>query len=114
MNDLRRSVLIALSGLGETPEDIAAFLTIGGWIGLRHSTLSCPIAMYLRSVMPNLATAAVSAQGVSVLTADGESVHLTTPRASARFVELFDDGAYDALDGRLIEWAMRQNDEEDD
>ena len=88
MNLTRRFLSVTLSALGDTAEDVAEFLFIGGWYGVRHDPLNCPVAIYLRNVMPNLTSVAASVNGISITTNDGESVHIATPRGPAAFPKL--------------------------
>jgi hypothetical protein len=97
MTTLKRFLHVTLSALGDTAADVADFLAIGGWSGLRNDPMRCPIAIYLKSVMPNLATAAASVNGISITTNDGESVHIATPPGPATFIAEFDNGAFDEL-----------------
>jgi len=97
MNPTRRFLSVTLSALGETAVDVAAFLSIGGWYGVRCDPEHCPVANYLRNVMPNLTAVAASVNGISITTNDGESVHIATPRGPAAFIAEFDDGAFSDL-----------------
>lgn len=97
MNLTRRFLSVTLSALGDTADDVAEFLFIGGWSGYRHSPTACPIAIYLKSVIPGVNEAAVSVNGISILTNDGENVHIATPPSPAAFIAAFDDGAYSDL-----------------
>lgn len=96
MSTVRRLVSIAFDALGDTADDVADFLTVGGWTGLRHDPSTCPVAVYLKAIVPSTAVVAVSAYGTSVLT-DNEHVHIPTPPGPAEFITAFDEGAYDEL-----------------
>ena len=97
MNMTRRFLHVTLSALGDNAEDVAEFLFVGGWRGLRNDPFGCPVAVYLRNVMPTVVSAAASVNGISITTNDGESVHIETPPGPAAFIAEFDDGGYGDL-----------------
>lgn len=96
MSTIRRLVSVALDMLGDTADDVADVLSAGGWTGLRNDPCACPVAVYLRAVLPQTAAVAVSVNGISVTT-DDERMHDSTPPGPAEFIARFDDGDYDEL-----------------
>ena len=72
---------MVLQALGDNAEDIAHLLQYGGWLGLPNDVNSCPIALYLRTVVTDVTDAAVSSDQAKVHTVDGAdiTVDLTSP-----------------------------------
>lgn len=97
MNSVRRTLSIALDVLGDTADDVADVLTAGGWKGLRNDPSACPVAVYLKAVVPNVAVATVSVNGTTLITTDEHTTHMPTPHGPAEFVAAFDNGEYDEL-----------------
>ena len=83
-----------MQALGDNAEDIAHLLQFGGWRGLPHDAHSCPIALYLRTVVTDVTDAAVSSDRATIHTADGAAVEVELTSAAAGFVLAFDVGAY--------------------
>lgn len=94
---IKQQVRYALWRLGKTPEEVAANLELGGWLGLRHDAGACPVARYLAAVLPNASGAEVSRYEAAVLFTDRPDVEANLPRAVADFIEAFDDGAFPEL-----------------
>ena len=88
---------MVLQALGDNAEDIAHLLQYGGWRGLPHDVNSCPIALYLRTVVSDVTDAAVSSEQAKVHTADGADITIDLTAAQAGFVLAFDLGAYPGL-----------------
>jgi hypothetical protein len=88
---------MVLNALGDNAEDIAHLLQFGGWRGLPHDAHSCPIALYLRTVVTDVTDAAVGSGRATVHTSDGAEVVVELTAAAAGFVLAFDIGAYPAL-----------------
>lgn len=87
----------ALRSLGETAEDVATILQFGGWLGFRSNSSSCPVAMYLSTVVPNAISAAVGSDQATIHVVDGADVEVDLTPAVAGFVLAFDIGAYPEL-----------------
>lgn len=85
----------ALRDLGETPDEIAQALTDKDCQGVRGHHAKCPLAVYLRRVVPD---ATVSMFEISHKGLFGYPRRVETPREVRRFVYRFDDGAYPELD----------------
>ena len=92
-----RRLVMVLQALGDNAEDIAHLLQFGGWRGLPHDAHSCPIALYLRTVVTDVTDAAVSSDRATIHTADGAAVEVELTSAAAGFVLAFDVGAYPGL-----------------
>lgn len=88
---------MVLNALGDNAEDIAHLLQYGGWRGLPHDVNSCPIALYLRTVVTDVTDAAVSSEQAKVHTADGADITIELTAAQAGFVLAFDLGVYPGL-----------------
>lgn len=97
MSSTARHLASALEALGDNANDVAEFLTVGGWTGLRSDAGACPIALYLGNVVPNINTVHVTTYELIVTTGDGEQIESTMPIGPSDFVAAFDDGAYDDL-----------------
>jgi hypothetical protein len=86
-----------LDGMGNTPDEIAAFLEGQGCVGDRGHTYRCPVATYVRRVTGRLAVihTAVVRVGDSET---GRTVEWTkTPNPVRDFVARFDGGQYPNL-----------------
>ncbi|XVV11769.1 hypothetical protein ACQP2X_44250 [Actinoplanes sp. CA-131856] len=88
---------MVLQALGENAEDIAHLLEYGGWRGLPHDANSCPIALYLRTVVNDVTSAAVGSEHATVHTAGGADITVSLTPAQAGFVLAFDLGVYPGL-----------------
>jgi len=88
---------MVLQALGDNAEDVAHLLQYGGWRGLPHDVNSCPIALYLRTVVTDVTDAAVSSEQAKIHTADGTEITVELTPALAGFVLAFDLGAYPRL-----------------
>lgn len=98
MSDNAHSRLaMILQALGDNAEDVAHLLQYGGWRGLPHNATSCPVALFLRTVVPDVTDAAVGSDQATVHTADGAQIEIDLPDAVAGFVLAFDIGAYPGL-----------------
>ncbi len=90
-------VSVALQALGDNAEDVADLLRLGGWRGLPHSAIFCPIALYLRAAVTDVTDAAVGANQAAIQTTDGDHIEVQLTAAVAGFVLAFDIGAYPEL-----------------
>ena len=97
MNNAQRRLAMVLDALGNKAEDVAHLLQFGGWRGLTYSRDSCPVALYLRTVVTDVTDAAVTSDYATIRTAGGEDVEVRLTPAVAGFVLAFDLGAYPAL-----------------
>ena len=86
-----------LKALGSNAEDVARLLEYGGWRGLPNDLDSCPVALYLKTVVTDVTEAKVSTEVAKVRTADGALVVADLPPAVAGFVMAFDVGAFPTL-----------------
>jgi hypothetical protein len=86
-----------LQALGDNAEDVAHLLQYGGWRGLPHDVNSCPVALYLRTVVTDVTDAAVSSEQAKIHTIDGTEIAVELTPALAGFVLAFDLGAYPGL-----------------
>lgn len=96
-NNAQRRLAMVLNALGENAEDVANLLLFGGWQGLQHSANACPVALYLRTVVTDVADASVSSERATIHTTDGDDVQVELTPAVAGFVLAFDIGAYGEL-----------------
>ena len=97
MSSTARHLAYALEALGDSANEVAEFLAVGGWTGHRSNASGCPIAIYLGAVVPNVSAVHVTPYTVEVFTTDGEEIETPTPIGPSDFVSLFDQGAYDDL-----------------
>ena len=98
MSDNAQSRLaMILDALGDNAEDVAHLLQYGGWRGLPHNANSCPVALYLRTVVPGVVDAVVGPEHATVRTTDGTQIEIDLTAAVAGFVLAFDIGAYPGL-----------------
>jgi hypothetical protein len=88
---------MVLNALGDNAEDIAHLLQYGGWRGLPHDVNTCPIALYLRTVVTDVTDAAVSSEQAKIHTTDGTEIAVELTPALAGFVLAFDLGVYPGL-----------------
>jgi hypothetical protein len=93
----KRRLAMALQALGDNAEDIAHLLQYGGWRGLPNDVNSCPIALYLRTVVSDVTDVSVSADQAKAHTVDGADITVDLTPAQAGFVLAFDIGAYPGL-----------------
>lgn len=96
---LKQRAESALVALGDTAEKVAHTLMNGGWRGRPHESGTCPIALYLMTVLPGVLGVIVGSDRATIhpideADADAE-VHLTA--AVAGFVLAFDIGAFPEL-----------------
>ena len=96
-NNAQHRLAMVLNALGENAEDVANLLRYGGWRGNPHSGESCPVALYLRTVVTDVTGAVVGANQATVQIADGDYVEVELTAAVAGFVLAFDIGAYPEL-----------------
>jgi hypothetical protein len=96
-NAIREQVAIALRFLGDTSEDVAVMLQLGGWLGLRNHAGACPLARYLANVVPNADGAAVGSDEATIHFVYRPDVEVDLTRAAAEFVTAFDDGEFPDL-----------------
>ena len=94
---IKDQVSLALRSLGETAEDIATMLQMGGWLGLRNDAGACPLARYLATVIPNADGAAVGSEEATVHFVYRLGVEVDLTRGAADFVTAFDDGRFPEL-----------------
>lgn len=83
-----------LTALGGTRDEVAQTLTDGGYRGRMSDSSECPVARYLKSLGYLVSSTFMY---TSVMTADGDSVMITTPTAVIKFMAEFDRGAYPRL-----------------
>jgi hypothetical protein len=98
VNDsFQHGLTIALQSLGSTAEDVADTLISGGWRGFPGDAGTCPVALYLTTMLPFVRSAAVGVGGATVYTVGDTDVDVDLPPAVADFVRAFDVGAYPEL-----------------
>jgi hypothetical protein len=93
----------ALSALGATAEQVAATLTTAGLTGQREDEATCPIAWYLRTVIPAADDVYAGVRrhdhlyaGIRLIDATGW-VDIEMPTGPAAFINAFDDGNFNDL-----------------
>jgi hypothetical protein len=96
-NAIKERVAIALRFLGDSSEDVAIMLQLGGWLGLRNDAGACPIARYLANVVPNADGAAVGSDEATFHFVYRPDVEVDLTSAAAEFVAAFDDGSFPEL-----------------
>jgi hypothetical protein len=96
-NSAQHRLAMVLNALGDNAEDVARMLQFGGWRGHPSDHHSCPVALYLRTVVTDVADAAVDSSKAVVHTVDGTAVRVDLPPAVAGFVVGFDVGAFPRL-----------------
>jgi hypothetical protein len=96
-DNAERRLAKILDALGDNAEDIAHLLQFGGWRGHPHDVNSCPVALYLRTVVTDVTDASVSSEQAKIHTADGSDVAVNLTPAVAGFVLAFDLGVYPGL-----------------
>lgn len=96
-NNAHQRLAMILDALGENTEEVAHLLQYGGWHGLPHSGSHCPVALYLRAVLPDVTEATVSSGKATIHTTGGDRIRVELPPAVAGFVLAFDIGAYPLL-----------------
>ena len=96
-DNAKHRLAMVLQALGDNAEDIAHLLQYGGWLGLPNDISSCPIALYLRTVVTDAIDAAVSSDEATIHTRDGADITVDLTPAQAGFVLAFDIGAYPGL-----------------
>ena len=87
----------ALRTLGDTAESVALTLLYGGWLGLRHSSTACPVALYLTAVLPDVIGVAVGSDEATIHPAGGTDIAVGLTPAVAGFVLSFDIGVFPEL-----------------
>lgn len=94
----RKGLTAALHALGADSDQVAETLRVGGHRGNQEDCYTCPVALYLLSVIDgatradvNTVECAVWIGGASVLLP--AAARIQTPLAVAAFVSDFDDGA---------------------
>lgn len=92
---IERKLQLHLASLGDSADDIAAFLEGQGVRGRPRTRSLCPIATHLRDVFGY--TACVSCQTISLSSTTGLHALVGTPKAVSGFISAFDGGAYPAL-----------------
>ena len=88
---------VAIRALGNSAEDVATVLQLGGWLGFRNNSSGCPVALYLSTVVPDAISAAVGSEQATVHVVDGDDVEVDLTPAVAGFVLAFDIGVYPEL-----------------
>ncbi|MCA2215815.1 hypothetical protein [Jidongwangia harbinensis] len=96
-NNAQHRLAMVVNALGDNAEDVANLLRYGGWRGQPHDANTCPVALYLRTVVTDVTDAAVNSEQATVHTADGEDIEVELTPAVAGFVLAFDVGAYPEL-----------------
>jgi hypothetical protein len=94
---ITEQVAIVLRSLGETPEEIAANLQIGGWLGLRYDAGACPVARYLATVLPDARSAEVGRYDATVHFGYAPDVEADLPGVVRDFIVALDEGSYPEL-----------------
>jgi len=61
-NNAQHRLAMVLKSLGDNAEDVASLLQYGGWRGQLRDANSCPVALYLRTVMAEVTEASVGSQ----------------------------------------------------
>jgi hypothetical protein len=93
----------ALTALGITAEQVAETLNAAGHSGQREDEATCPIAWYLRAVIPTAEDVYAGVRRHQQLYAGMRLVDVTgwvdieMPAGPAAFVDAFDDGRFNAL-----------------
>jgi hypothetical protein len=90
---------VALYVLGENAEEIAETLLNGYWLGRRHDSGACPIAVFLTAILPGVRGVVVGSNQLTIHPADDNEpdVDVDLPLAVAGFVLAFDIGAFPEL-----------------
>jgi hypothetical protein len=101
MSTTQQRLTYALALLGATANEVADSLLAGGWTGLRQDGIACPVSKYVATVVPEIEVAAASAQRITVVSTNGETVEAALPAGPAAFIRAFDAGAYDELAAAL-------------
>ena len=89
-------LLTALTVLGDTADQAAKVLELGGWTGVPGQATECPVARYLTDVVPGVTCAAVSEIAITVWAGD-DLMETVTPAGAAAFIDAFDDGRFPHL-----------------
>ena len=98
MNDrFLHGLITALQSLGSTAEDVADTLISGGWRGFPGDAGTCPVALYLTTMLPFARSAVVGVGGATVHTVGDTDIDADLPPAVSVFVRAFDSGAYPEL-----------------
>lgn len=84
-----------LKGLGETPDEIAAFLRGQGIRGMRTQGLFCPVANYLTGC--GYWFVMVASHVIAALEQGSETERVRTPPGVLEFIARFDRGEYPDL-----------------
>jgi hypothetical protein len=87
----------ALAALGETVDQVADNLADAGHLGERGDTATCPVARYLRAVIPAADDLHVGSVDVSLWPPTGHSlsyIDVLLPPPVVAFLERFDVGQY--------------------
>lgn len=93
-NKMRAALRAALRGMGRNREQVAAYLAKRRAQGYRHNCFHCPIANYLRQVLPVDVEYQITV-GFSYASVGDAIVDLT--KAQMDFVDAFDLGLYPKL-----------------
>ena len=96
---MKQRALAALRVLGDNAEDIAETLLNGYWLGRRHDSGACPIAVFLTAILPGVRGVVVGSNQLTIHPADESmpDVDVDLPPAVAGFVLAFDIGAFPEL-----------------
>lgn len=96
-----RGLRAALDYLGPTPDAVADTLLRLGIRGERHISCRCPVAVYIRRVMPiagdDQSNVAVGPDQITVLVVGDMIVQVDTPPPVAGFIRACDQGGYPAV-----------------
>ena len=95
-------LLARLDALGQDNEAVAETLRSRGIKGVPGEDHICPVANYLREVLPK--GAVITVDGSSVTAADQEGPRtVTTPGPVAHFIECFDNGEFADLQATTLD-----------
>jgi hypothetical protein len=96
---LKHHATLALHVLGDNAEEIAETLLNGNWLGRRHDSGACPIAVFLTAILPGVLGVVVGSNQLTIHPADDAEpdIEVDLPPAVAGFVLAFDIGAFPEL-----------------
>ncbi|WP_430789041.1 hypothetical protein [Actinoplanes sp. G11-F43] len=96
---LEHHAKVALHVLGDNAEDIAETLPNGNWLGRRHNSGACPIAVFLTAILPGVRGVVVGSNQLTIHPVDDNEpdIDVDLPPAVAGFVLAFDIGAFPEL-----------------
>lgn len=94
---IEAQVTAVLGSLGESPEEIATNLQLGGWLGFRYDAGACPVARYLATVVTNADGAEVGRYDATVHFVYRPDIETDLPSAVTEFIAAFDEGTFPEL-----------------